>query len=818
MIWVRNRASARKNAEGKVTLLVGTTQEITARKNVSEALRRSEERLALALEGADLGTWDWDIVSNQVTFDRRWAKMLGYDPSELTLTPSELARNVHPDDAARVKEEIRRHLRGETSHYEAEYRLRHKDGHYICVFDKGRVIQRDAEGNPARACGTHLNITGRRQAEQAKHDESIRRRALLEQSKDGIVILDESGKVIEANQSFADMLGYSPEEVLVLRVWDWDAQWSQENLASMMRFADGTGRQFETVFRRTDGRLLDVDISANSIDFDGEKLIFCVCRNISDRKRGEEELAFSNSLLRATLESTADGILVVNTEGEVATMNRRFKEMWLIPDHIAAGGDDRLLIGTVLEQLSDPEAFLDRVRQLYDHPLQDSFDVLQFKDGRVFERYSTPQRVGNRVAGRVWSFRDVSARVRIERERELLRDQYFQAQKMEAIGQLAGGVAHDFNNLLQIMLGYTECAKEEDNDPQQLKTSLTQVESAIQQARGLVGQLLTFSRRRPLNIERFELDGAVSRLAKMVSRLIGENIELVFKPGAPCCRIEADRVLIEQVILNLCVNARDAMNGGGTLTIVTSCSPAEPLTVEADDNRRFVKLSISDTGCGMDEETLKHIFEPFFTTKGVGKGTGLGLASAFGAIEQHNGSIEVHSRPGAGSRFDILLPLADIGETEEAVATRGSVEGGQETILLAEDDEVIRDLTHRILTRAGYTVIMAMDGEEAIDLFRVNAEKTDLLLLDLMMPRKGGYEVYLLAQEIRPGIPVIFASGFSKETVDLNLIESQGTALIQKPFRREKLLQTIREVLDLKSGGTDQRESIPSDNESSTIC
>jgi PAS domain S-box-containing protein len=801
IIWARKRAAGKVDADGKVVLITGTTQDITTRKNASEALRKSEQRLALALEAGDLGTLDWDIRSRTITFDKHWARMLGYEQREMTMGVEDFKGIIHPEDVERATEAVAIHLKGDTSQFEVEYRLRHKSGHYLCVLAKGKITERDSAGDPIRVCGTHLNISERKRAEQAKAEEAMRRRILLDQSMDGVVILDQSGGIVEANQSFADMLGYTHEEVLKLHVWDWDAVFSREQLESLLEDTEMTNRQMETKFRTSSGEIIAVDIGANRATFDGKNLIFCVCHDISDRKRSEEELAVSNSLLRATLESTADGILVVDQKGRVATINRRFMEMWLIPDHVASRGDDRQLINTVLDQLADPDAFLERVKQLYDAPLEESFDVLRFKDNRVFERYSTPQRIGDKIVGRVWSFRDVTARVRAEEEREQLRDQYFQAQKMEAIGQLAGGVAHDFNNLLQIMLGYTECAKEETVESSKVASSLGQVESAIQQARGLVGQLLTFSRRRPLNVERFELDGAVARLSRMVSRLIGENIELVFKPGAPRCRVEADRILIEQVILNLCVNARDAMTDGGTLTIETRCMSRIRKSKEKGDVCKVVRMRISDTGCGMDEDTLKHIFEPFFTTKGVGKGTGLGLASAFGAIKQHNGSIEVHSRPGEGTRFDVLLPVADIGETvEPAVVRDGAVEGGQETILVAEDDEVIRNLTRRILTKAGYSILEAKDGIEAIELFRGHVDKINLLLLDLMMPRKGGREVYQTVQQIRPGIPAIFASGFSKETLEMNLNENPNTALIQKPFRREKLLQTIREVLDHHAG------------------
>ncbi len=760
-----------------------------------KALARSELRLSLALSGAELGIWDWDITNGTVVYDERWAGMLGYTTAELEPTLAAWKCLVHPEDLAAVMEAVRAHLEGVTPQYETEHRLRHKSGHWVWILDRGRVIEWDAEGKPLRACGTHLNITQRKEAEQALLDEMFRRSILLEQSKDGIVILDAEAGVYEANTSFAEMLGYSIPEILALHAWDWDVGKNRDEVLAMTKSVDANGYHFETIFRQKDGTKFDVEIKTNGAVCGGKKLMFCVCRDVSKRKQAEAKLAVSHSLLRATLESTADGILVVNRQGNVASLNRRFVEMWQIPPHIAEGGDDRLLLGHVIGQLEQPEEFLAKVKHLYEDPDAESFDVLRFKDGRVYERYSTPQRLENEIVGRVWSFRDVTSRVRAEEERELLRDQYFQAQKMEAIGQLAGGVAHDFNNLLQIMQGYTEYAVEESKGDNRLQSSLAHVTTAIGRAKGLVSQLLTFSRRKTLSTERLELDTVLTQLLKMVGRLIGEHIELVFKPNAAKCMIQADRGLIEQIVLNLCVNARDAMAKGGVLMIETECTQLIDESLDSGISGQYVRMTISDTGCGMDEETRKHIFEPFFTTKELGKGTGLGLSSAFGAVKQHNGFIRVHSQVGVGSRFEIFFPINHKDVTNQASDGLAQSDGGRETILVAEDDEVLRKLTERILTKAGYSVLLAKDGEEALLIFRKKHECIDLLLLDLMMPKVGGHEVYLEARQIKPGVPTLFASGYSKEAFEMNLGEAEAAALIQKPYRREQLLQTIREVL-----------------------
>ncbi|MBN2310746.1 MAG: response regulator, partial [Candidatus Hydrogenedentes bacterium] len=389
----------------------------------------------------------------------------------------------------------------------------------------------------------------------------------------------------------------------------------------------------------------------------------------------------------------------------------------------------------------------------------------------------------------------------ITRELEL-EAQFLQAQKMDAVGQLAGGVAHDFNNLLQVMAGYTGLAMDELEEGHRACESLGEVANAASRAAALVAQLLTFSRCRTMHPENLDVNGVVSDLMKMLQRVIGETVRLDFVPDARPMMVRADRGMLEQVLVNLSINARDAMPEGGVLTVRT-----ESLRVDAADCSLlpeitlgpYVLVSVADTGCGMDDETQKRIFEPFFTTKQPGKGTGLGLATVYGIVQQHKGAIQCTSEPGKGTTFRVYLPLAEVesatGTEETAQALR---RGGTETILVGEDNEQVRGLTTAILTRAGYTVLEANDGVEAVALFDAHRGEIDLVLLDAIMPEMSGIQAYEHMIAVQPDVKVLFATGYAETAVEARLHQRGELALIQKPYAISALLQAVRDALDKK--------------------
>jgi CheY-like chemotaxis protein len=379
-------------------------------------------------------------------------------------------------------------------------------------------------------------------------------------------------------------------------------------------------------------------------------------------------------------------------------------------------------------------------------------------------------------------------------ERARAEEELRHAQKLEVVGQLAGGIAHEFNNLIQAIEGYTAYAMEGLSPEESRYQDLAQVLSASSRATSLTRQLLGFSRRRVMEKKHIDPNRVVTDLAKMIRPLIGAHIqlELLLEPEAGVVR--GDPGELQQALLNLCLNSRDAMPSGGRLTLKTERGDCSR---EGCQSRQpGVLIHVIDTGCGMSAETRKRIFEPFYTTKEVGKGTGLGLANVYGVVRQHGGSAQVESEPGKGTRFTICLPVVDRDQDEDAPAAALAVSGGVETILLAEDEEPVRSLARRILEQAGYTVLAAADGAEALALFRRHRAAIGLVLLDAVMPVVNGCEVYARIRAESPETKIVFASGYAPETALAGIEIGSEVRLIAKPFDASTLLQTIREILE----------------------
>ncbi|MCP4642026.1 MAG: response regulator [bacterium] len=398
-----------------------------------------------------------------------------------------------------------------------------------------------------------------------------------------------------------------------------------------------------------------------------------------------------------------------------------------------------------------------------------------------------------KFAGQRASNRDVT-------QERALEGQLRQAQKMEAVGQLAGGVAHDFNNVLQAIGGYITLGQEELPEGHAARSCLAEATRASERAAALVRQLLTLSRREAMEPRCLDLTRVMSDVLNMLRRVIGEHVELVIKQGPQLSAVYADPAQLEQVLINLCVNARDAMPKGGTITIeLDEFTFDEAYLKEHPWARlgRYVLLLVSDTGVGIPPEVVSHIFEPFFTTKETGRGTGLGLATVYGIVKQHEGFIHVYSEPGIGTTFRIYFPVEGGGGTDaEATLAQSEPRGGTETILLAEDDELVRGLAVSLLERAGYTVLVARDGDEAVRMFEQEHDRIDLCMLDVVMPKLGGKDVHDHIKSTYPDLPVLFSSGYSFGSIDPQSLPSADSAFIAKPYSPTDLLRRIRLMLD----------------------
>jgi CheY-like chemotaxis protein len=371
---------------------------------------------------------------------------------------------------------------------------------------------------------------------------------------------------------------------------------------------------------------------------------------------------------------------------------------------------------------------------------------------------------------------------------------------MESIGVLAGGIAHDFNNLLTAISGYGQILQEGiPPDDQLLRESAEQVLNAAERAAELTRNLLTFSRKQVINPKPVHVDTLISNTGRLIQRIIGEDIRFIHTVSGKGLSIKADPGQIEQVLMNLATNSRDAMPQGGTLRITSAVIETKQDIIASHGTLppgSYVRLTVEDTGIGMDERTRERLFEPFFTTKEMGKGTGLGLASSYGVVKQHRGVVDVESEPGKGTSFHLYFPLHSTTEPAEALRPVQNVTGGTETILVAEDDEALRNLTRSVLTEFGYSVIEAADGEEAVNRFREDPDRIAMLLSDVIMPKKNGKDALGEMRLIRPGLKVLFMSGYSADIISKQGILDENIDVISKPISPVELLQKLRSVLD----------------------
>ena len=503
------------------------------------------------------------------------------------------------------------------------------------------------------------------------------------------------------------------------------------------------------------------------------------------RRKAERQLQQTISLLNATLESTADGVLVISNDRKVSSCNQKFAEMWHLGSDSLTGEDDETLLKKVVDQIQDADGFLARIQELLTSPGASGFDVVQFKDGRIFERYSQPQRINDQIMGRVWSFRDVTRAKTLELE-------LHQSQKMEALGRLAGGIAHDFNNLL--MLITLSANQLLENPPAAEAHSLCeQILATARQAASVTKQLLAFSRKQPEVRVAADLNGIVTSLERMLRRLLSSQIRVVVSLASEPQPVYVDVSQVEMMIMNLALNAQDAMPEGGQLTISTksTLNPNSKNELRGDPGT-FSVLEVSDTGHGMTPEVQARIFEPFFTTKAPGRGTGLGLSTALGIVERSGGYIDVQSQPDKGTTVRIYLPRVEAASDVAAAASTVSVSrGGNETLLLLEDEPGIRSMTKVYLETLGYRMLEAAGGLEAVRLSMEYNGPIDLVIADILMLGMRGDAAVRAIRTHRPRIKAILISGYVDQGVSDN-----PESILPKPFDLPELATRIRSVLD----------------------
>ncbi|MCC7373384.1 MAG: PAS domain S-box protein [Verrucomicrobiales bacterium] len=1062
--------------------------DISDRKRAELQLRTGENRFRALIDNAPDGVVLVNLAGQMTYASPSACRMFGFEIAQLSEVDPKTC--THPEDLPRVLQALEEVLRIPSEVRTLQYRFRHRNGQWLWI--ESTFTNLIALPGVDSIVINFRNIDDRKRAEQALASELTRRRILIEGSRDGIVVLDENGGLFEANRRFGEMLGYGAEELKNLRVWDWDPQWTPEEVVEAIRTIGPEGAHFETRHRRKDGSLFDVELSNSGAVLGGQKLVFCVCRDISERKRAEARLAqdrlstqfllelhqraplmtdrelydyvldravqltqsqigffhqvsddereiilttwnkealrtctaahethypvdmagnwvdcirerrpvvynefvrsphqrglpkghaelrrfmsipvirddkvriifgvgnkpteyndddvaqlqmvanelhklmtkrmIENQLrqLSQAVEQSPVGIFIANPTGGVEYVNRRFKEttgysstsmapeflgrwleetgdldadqvrgvldgvfrgvgwsgelrtggregrpewehLTLSPISDATGGVTHLL--GIQENISDrkravealrvseeryrnlvetssdwiwevdrearytyasprireilgytpeevlgrtpfdfmPEDDAERIRAQFEEAVRDcrAFSGLEntncHKDGHlvVLETSGVPLfDAEGRLAGYRGMDRDVTSRRHLEL-------QLRQSQKLDAVGQLAGGVAHDFNNILAAILMNFELLREDPNLSAMSQESLRELEADARRAAGVTRQLLMFSRQSVLDIRVLNLNEVVENLLRMLRRLIGEQVTLAFKPSERAPAVEADPGMLEQVLLNLVVNARDAMPRGGCVTITTSLETLDSIQASLNPDRRagrFACLTVADTGLGIDAATLRRIFDPFFTTKESGKGTGLGLATVHGIVGQHKGWIEAESQVGQGTVFRVYLPASKGVPKSTAKSEVSGLRryNGSETLLIVEDESAVRRSLRQILRMMGYQVLEAANGQEALQVWSAEREKIALVMTDMVMPGEmTGLELADRLLREKPELRVIVSSGYSTEISRLGLPAESRITYLAKPYNVGKLGELLRVTLQVGAG------------------
>jgi|GEM_PF-445388 len=650
---------------GAVERLAGYYALALQRKRWEQELRESQQTLELALTGADLGLWDFDVKAGRGRIPEHSARLIGYSLDEIEPTLSFWENLIHPDDRQRALEVFSSHLDGRAPYYEDEYRIRAQSGEWKWVLSRGKVVERDDEGNPLRMAGTYLDITARKHSELA-----LRRLATaVEQAAEAIIITDPKGEIEYVNPAFERITGYTREEAVVQRA------------------------------------------------------------------------------------------------------------CWLRADD-----DDARIPKGLHERLNRGETWAGRFAE-------------KRKDGTSYEADATISPVrdsSGKITNLVAVKRDITQEVQLQK-------QLFQAQKMEAIGTLAGGIAHDFNNLLQVVLGYSELILMDERLDFRLKDDLHRVHGAALNGADLVRRLLTFSRKTETSLRPLNLNHRIDELKRLLARTVPKMIEIEVILASDLAPVNADPTQIEQVLMNLALNAKDAMPDGGRLVIET-----ENVFLDSDyckahldaEPGHYVLLEVTDSGHGMDRVTIEHIFEPFFTTKAPGEGTGLGLAMVYAIVKQHGGYLMCYSEPDQGTTFKIYFPALVSESRSDEPMVKSLPAGGSETILLVDDEELVRDLGERILRKAGYAVLTAANGEEGLSAYRAHQDSVGLVILDLIMPVMGGQQCLEELLKIDPGVKVLIATGYSAEGPKKDAFAGTAIDFVSKPYDMRQLLRSVREALD----------------------
>lgn len=828
-LWLEVSSVFNRDEDGKPTEIIGVARDISERKQAEAQILESEIRYRTIVENMYESIAIMDLNFQIVYQSPSEIRVTGFTPEEMKTMPLEqmLTPESFKQAYSAVWQMLEAEFNGMIVNPQRSVTLElegYKKGGGTLWEEVNATFQRDGKGAPNGIIWSSRDITSRKRAQDALQESEIRYRMIVENMNDVIWTIDRNLKRIFTSPSSTRITGYTPEESLAIPL---------EQALTPESYAYATGRLAQEIALEESGQSFDPDravtIEIELIHRKGGTLwmevtgtfnrdeqgrivnILAVGRDITERKSIEKALAQSENRYKMIIENIHEVIWTTDLNLQYTYVSPSCR--WLTgftPEEIMAMPIDQLLMPESLElaqnvlgaelalEFSGQPVDTYRSRTLEQGLRHKNGGTLWLEVTATFTHDEEGKSTGMLLAGR-----DITERKMADEEKSRLQAQLNQAQKMETVGRLAGGVAHDFNNMLSVILGYADLAKLRLARQHPVLQDIAEIEKAAVRSRDITAQLLAFSRKQVIEPRIIDLNDLVAHTQKALVRLIGEDIELRFQRDKFLWPILFDPSQIEQILINLAVNARDAMPEGGKLIIETRNAPIDAQFCKKHVGftpGQYVCLSVSDTGTGIDEETLQHIFEPFFTTKEEGKGTGLGLATVYGIVKQNNGYIDVNSQPGAGTTFYIYLHRT---ETQSHIAQDAQEEPaftGKGTILLVEDDAMVLQIACGILESFGYTVIVAQNPMGAIAICENPETLIDLVITDVVMPKMSGKDLKNRLAQIRPDINVLYMSGYTADIIAHHGILEEGVQFLQKPFTIESMAKKLREVLPDKQG------------------
>ena len=756
------------------------------RKRAEDELRESKQLVAGILSASPVGIGFTSLARGMLWVNQAWLDLFGFQNEKQVIGQNAAKLYSSQEEFERVGNTLYSSLEtGKVA--ETDALMVRTNGE--CFYAKIRMSPFDPSNLSKGIIAVISDISKNRRLEEDLKEREERYRSLVENSFDGIIV-QKGLKITFANNRLHEMLGYKAGELEGMEHWmiyhpDYQKITRQRALARIK--GEKTISQYEVKLLRKNGTFFRGEILARTVKVQGEPGVQVWIRDISKQRRSEQ----AQKLLATAVEQATESIIVTDTEGNIEYANPAFETitgysrdevLGKTPHFLVSGYHDRIFYKDLWATIKSGEAWKGQF-------------VNRRKDGTLYQEDSVISPVRN-SSGQIVNFVSVGRDRTLEIE---LQKQLFWAQKMEAVGTLAGGIAHDFNNLLQVVLGYSEVMLQRKKEALQDCPEIQNIYEAGKRGAELVNRLLTFSRKVEPKIRSTNINQEVLQVQALLSRTIPKTIKIDLRLSGDLESAQADPSQLAQILMNLAVNARDAMPNGGVFTIETTNAELDKEFCRRHLGAkpgRYALLAVSDTGHGMDKETLLHIFEPFFTTKEVGKGTGLGLATVYGIVKQHDGYIICYSEPGHGTTFKIYIPVISSAQDSPAIADEAPIKGGNETILLVDDDNSVRNWGARILGDSGYEVRTAANGKEALEIYKKEKEAISLVVLDLIMPKMDGSCCLAEILQIDPKAKVLMASGYPVNWEDENTMTKGSKGFVHKPYDTKQFLATVRAILD----------------------